>query len=83
MFGHVTVTGPEVEQGPGGVTTSPTWLATVSSWRGTSRTTKISENLEVFRVILRLPPCDPPQRKCGHENELKFWIFSQQYRIPI
>jgi len=30
---------------------------------------EIAVDREVFRVLLGLLPCDPPQRKNGHENE--------------
>jgi len=62
---HPRESGPEVDQEPGCVTTSPTRLGL--SWCGASRTTWIAGNHEVFRNLLGLVSPPPSRGKAGME----------------
>jgi len=65
-----------------------TWLLLrpgfVPSWCGASGTIRgILENREVFRVLLRLLPRDPLQRKGGCEKKEKWNAYSRNPPIFI
>jgi len=65
---HPRESGPEADQGPGGVTTND--LAWFRLSVKPVEISDIAENREEFRALLGLlPPHDPPQRKTWNENE--------------
>jgi len=67
---HPRESGPEVVQGPGGVTTSPTLLGPVLVWShvlvwSQQNYLKLVKNLEVFWTLLGLlPPQLSPEERC-------------------
>jgi len=66
-----------VQQGPGGVTTSPTFLGPVDV--ETRQLSEIADNREVFRVLLGLLPlCPSPEEKWVRKwiNEMKVRVWA-------
>jgi len=65
---HPQESGAKVDQGPGGEITSPTSLGPVLVLES-AKLLEIAQHREVFRILLRLLPCDPPLQKTGCDNE--------------
>jgi len=61
-----TATGkrPQIEEGPGGVSTTPTLLGPVLVW-SQQKPFAIAENREMLRVLLGLVPLRPSQEEKG------------------
>jgi len=59
---HPPKSGPEVDQGPGGVTTSPTLLNPLLAMEPTELS-EIGKKYDVFQVLLGLLPTSHPRGK--------------------
>jgi len=70
---HPRESGPELIQGPGGVTTSPTLLGPVLLW-SQQNYLRLLLTVRYFESSYSCCLRDPSLRKSGHEGELIFFV---------